>query len=78
MAVRYSTSDQDSSSRTWPSPCSCLLVTEDADEVRTTRFTVPAFTHDLITLRVPRTAGSISSFCHDAIELVSGFDEVYW
>jgi hypothetical protein len=53
-------------------------VTEDADEVRTTRFTVPAFTHDLITLRVPRTAGSISSFCHDAIELVSGFDEVYW
>jgi hypothetical protein len=52
-------------------------VTEDADEVRITRFTVPAFTHDLITFRVPRTAGSISSFCHDEIELVSGF-EVYW
>uniref|UniRef100_A0A0A9FX75 Uncharacterized protein n=1 Tax=Arundo donax TaxID=35708 RepID=A0A0A9FX75_ARUDO len=63
LAVRYSTSDQESSSSTWPSPCSCgLLETAAADEVRITRFTVPAFAHDLITFRVPRTATSISSF----------------
>uniref|UniRef100_A0A0A9DAL4 Uncharacterized protein n=1 Tax=Arundo donax TaxID=35708 RepID=A0A0A9DAL4_ARUDO len=62
LAVRYSTSDQEDSSSTRPSPCSGLLETAAADEVRTTRFTVPAFTHDLITFRVPWTAGSIGSF----------------
>jgi hypothetical protein len=38
------------------------MYTAAADEVRTTRRTVAAFTHDLITFSVPRTAGSISSF----------------
>jgi hypothetical protein len=28
-----------------------------------TRFTVPAFAHDLIALRVPFTAASTKSFC---------------
>jgi len=32
-----------------------------ADEVRITRFSVPALAHDLITFKVPRTAGSICS-----------------
>ena len=68
VALRNSTSDQDSSSRTWPSPCSRgRRVTAAADDVRTTRFTVPALTHDLITLRVPLTASSITSFCHQLI-----------
>uniref|UniRef100_A0A0D9ZR69 Uncharacterized protein n=1 Tax=Oryza glumipatula TaxID=40148 RepID=A0A0D9ZR69_9ORYZ len=51
--VRYSTSDQESSSRTWPSPCSGLPETAAADDVRITRFTVPALTHDLITFMDP-------------------------
>jgi hypothetical protein len=38
------------------------MYTAAADEVRTTRRTVPAFTHDLITFSVPGMAGSISSF----------------
>jgi hypothetical protein len=42
FAVRY----QDSSSSTLPSPSSGRLETAAVDEVRTTRFTVPAFTHD--------------------------------
>ena len=66
--MRCSTSDQESSSRTCPSPASGLVATAAAEEVRTTRFTVPALTHDLMTFRVPRTAASTSSFCHRAIE----------
>ena len=53
LALRYSTSDQESSSRTWPSTSSGRLEMAAVDDVRTTRFTVPAFTHDLITFRVP-------------------------
>jgi hypothetical protein len=41
----------------------CLMQTEEAAEVSTTRRTVPAFAHDLITFRIPRTDGSIWSFC---------------
>jgi hypothetical protein len=37
--------------------------TEEAAEVRTTRRTVPALAHDLITFKVPRTDGSIWSLC---------------
>uniref|UniRef100_A0A0E0GKG5 Uncharacterized protein n=1 Tax=Oryza nivara TaxID=4536 RepID=A0A0E0GKG5_ORYNI len=48
-----STSDQDDSSRTWPTPpCSGRRATAAADDVRITRFTVPALRHDLITFRV--------------------------
>jgi hypothetical protein len=61
FSLRYSTSDQDSSSRTWPSPSSGRLETAAVDDVRITRFTVPALTHDLITFRVPRMAGWITS-----------------
>ena len=41
-----------------------------ADEVRITRFSVPALAHDLITFKVPRTAGSICSTCHARTELI--------
>jgi len=56
LAVMYSTSDQESSSSTCPSPSNGLVATAAAEEVRTTRFTVPALTHDLMTFRVPWTA----------------------
>lgn len=61
--VSQSTWDHDSSSSTRPSPSNGQIVTAVVDEVRITRLTVPALTHDLITFRVPRTAGSIRSFC---------------
>jgi hypothetical protein len=44
-------------------PSSGLLETAAVDEVRTTRFTVPAFTQERMTLRVPWTPSSISSVC---------------
>ena len=71
LAERYSTLDQNSSSSTCPSPCSSgLLMIAAADEVRITRFSVPALAHDLITFKVPRTAGSICSTCHARTELI--------
>jgi hypothetical protein len=45
-------------------------MTAAADEVRITRFTVPALAHDLITFRVPRTAGSICCTCHARTEFI--------
>jgi len=64
VAVRYSTSDQDSSSRTCPSPCSCLLTTEAADEVRITRFTVPESSHcRRITRAASRAASAGLLYC---------------
>ena len=62
-AATQSRSDQDSSSSSWPSPSSGRMHIEEAAEVRTTRRTVPALAHDLITFRVPRTDGSIWSLC---------------
>uniref|UniRef100_A0A0A8ZYG8 Uncharacterized protein n=1 Tax=Arundo donax TaxID=35708 RepID=A0A0A8ZYG8_ARUDO len=44
------------------------MQTEDAADVRMTRLTVPALTHDLITFRVPRIEGSIWSLCHQQPE----------
>lgn len=35
------------------------------EDVKTTRFTLDDFAHDLRTLRVPFTAGSISSVCNE-------------
>jgi hypothetical protein len=64
LALRYSTSDQELSSSKCPPPGSGLLDTPASDDVRITRFTVPALAHDLNTFRVPSTAASIRSLCH--------------
>jgi hypothetical protein len=69
MDLRYSMSDQDDSSRTWPAPSSGRrLETAAVDDVRITRFTVPALAHDLITFSVPSTPPWTISFCHGQVQ----------
>lgn len=69
--LKNSTSLQSFSSVTKPVPLSVLIDTAAADDVKTTRLTVLAFTHAFRTFSTPWTAGLIMSFCFWEMEKVA-------